>query len=122
MAPTFASVECRLDALIDATSRANDVGSPKPALLAGARRAKALTLQAEQSFGAGNARRARNLLRRAIRRLIGFEHRLRTLHAHRVVGTDTRTMLLELAGGIRHDLRLLLPGGSPGGAFVSGGA
>src|SRR5262249_24943164 len=75
VAPTFASIDCRLRALLDDTSAASDLGSLQQGLV------KTLTAardRFEQLPAATKPRKAKTLLRFIERKLLAFANRIRS--------------------------------------------
>jgi hypothetical protein len=106
-AATFESIDCRLDLLVAAVKAARDLGKSKNALLAGVSAGREKKQAAESADAAGSARRANNALKKSIRKMIGFVHRLNSLRSRKTIPADTRTALLGDANPILADLKTL---------------
>ncbi len=103
-APTFASIDCRLDALIAQVSTTADVDGVRGALLNRLNQAKARKELAEMRPGT----RGRSALRHAIRSMIGFVHRVGSLTGRRRIITPTQKMLFDEGKSILDDMQTLL--------------
>lgn len=106
-AATFASILCRLDALLATVDSAGDLGTTKTALRNGVATARSKTQAADDSVTAGRKKPASNALKKAARKLIDFDHRLRSLRSRKNIPADTRAALLADAGPILDDLKTL---------------
>ena len=106
-AATFESIDCRLDLLVAAVEAAQDLGKSKSALLAGVSAAREKKQAAESADAAGSTRRANNALKKSMRKMIGFAHRLRSLRSRKTIPQGTRMALLDAADPILADLKTL---------------
>jgi hypothetical protein len=106
-AATFASIICRLEALLATVDAASDLGTTKTALRNGVAAALSKTQAADDSVTAGRKKPASNALKKAARKLIDFDHRLRSLRSRKNIPADTRAALLGDAGPILDDLKTL---------------
>ena len=107
-ASTFESIDCRLDALVAAVGSAQDLGRAQDALRAGVTAARAKQQGAERDVAAGLTGPANKGVKKAIRKMIGFVHRLRSLSARENIPATTRNALLDDAEPILADLETLL--------------
>jgi len=105
--PTFVSLDCRLAALIAALGGGQRQASAQ-SLAIPVTKARARADQAEALCSKGDARHARAALRHAIRRMNGFERRLRSLTDRGLVPPASSAELLAAAEAIEGDLRTLL--------------
>ena len=106
-AATFASIVCRLDALLATIEAAPDLGTTKTALRNGVAAARSKTQAAEAATMAGRKKPASNALKKAARKLIDFGHRLRSLRSRKNIPAATRAALLAEAEPILADLKTL---------------
>ncbi len=109
VAPTFASIDCRLDVLIAQVNATTDLGEVKAMLLHQLTRAKDRKEQAEMLFSEGQAARGQEALRHAIRDMIAFNFRVASLRGRRgQIGEAARGMLLQAGKAIKRDMQTLL--------------
>jgi len=106
-AVTFASIMCRLDALLGTVQATTDLGATKTALANGVTAARSKTESAEDADTAGQKKPASNALKKAARKMIGFSHRLRSLRSRKKIPAATRSALLAEADPILADLEAL---------------
>jgi hypothetical protein len=104
---SFASLICRLDALLASVQAAPDLGTTKAALVNGVTAARTKTQSAEASANAGSTRPANNALKKAARKMIDFGHRLRSLRSRKKIPAATRSGLLTQSQPILDDLKAL---------------
>jgi hypothetical protein len=104
---TFASLNCRLAALIDAVQGESRLGKFQAKLLKTAQRAKARKETGEAACADGNARVAKKQVKKVVRALIQFSHRLRSNNARKNVEQGVREPLAAEADGIQRDARTL---------------
>ena len=106
-APTFVSIDCRLDALIAQVEAATDLGRTQHSMLASLTKAQDRKVSAE-GLAATNKKQATHRLKAAIRKMTSFGFRVRSLVARHLVPAATRQSL-ELQGtSIRNDMKTLL--------------
>jgi hypothetical protein len=110
VAATFESLNCRIQALSDfiAAAAASDIGDVKPVLLHQMQRAKERKETAEARFAAGRIRSAAHWLKGAIRQMIAFEYRVKSLTGRRETSAATRTKLLQMGDSIKADMTVLM--------------
>lgn len=106
-APTFASIECRLDLLIANITNGADLGKFKKGLLAAATAARARTTSAEDLVGRGKSKPAKKKLKQAGRKVLALVHRLRSLGARKNLPAETRDPLVAQGTPIQADLKTL---------------
>jgi hypothetical protein len=104
---SFASLICRLDALLASVQAAPDLGTTKNALVNGVTAARSKTRSAEASANASSTRPANNALKKAARKMINFGHRLRSLRSRKKIPAATRSGLLTQWQPILDDLKAL---------------
>ncbi len=108
-APTFPSIDCRLDVLIGAIGQAQNLKKLQAPLLKGVMRAKKQKEDAERLVGQRRVRPAKSALKHAIRSMISVGFRLRSLTARKTIQPpSTRTGLLDMATPIQQDMKMLL--------------
>jgi hypothetical protein len=105
--PTFASLNCRLAALIAATEAADALGPLQAKLLVALGKAKARKEAAEGVCADGRTKPAKAKLKHVVRQLIQYAHRLRSLSARKKVSTEIREPLAVQADAIRVDAKTL---------------
>ena len=105
--PTFESINCRLAALIAAVQDESQLGKQQPKLDAAAQKAKERQQAAESACAAGDAKAAGKQLKKVVRKLIQFSHRLRSNNARKNIPEEVREPLAETADGIQEDARQL---------------
>lgn len=106
--PTFASLNCRLAALIEAVEAESALGRLQPKLDRAARKAKLRKESAEAACAGGSAKAAKRQLKKVVRKLIQFSHRLRSNQARKTVDEAVREPLAVAADAIQDDARTLL--------------
>jgi hypothetical protein len=122
-APTLDSASCRLGELLERVEDEDDLGKLQAKL--GHTLGKALRRieEAETACDGGDATRAKKDLRKVVRSLIQFGHRLRSLSGRRIVSDDLRADLIAAGRDLQKDVqRLKRDGGcqasSPRGGFL----
>jgi len=105
--PTFASLNCRLAALIAAVQAESRLGEMQERLVKAAQTAKARKESGEVFCAEGNAKRAGKQLKKTVRKMIQFAHRLRSNRARKNVDEAIREPLATAADGIQDDARTL---------------
>jgi hypothetical protein len=105
--PTFASLNCRLAALVSAVQAQPALGNLQRRLGNAARKAKQRKEAAEAACAGGNAKVAGKQLKKVVRQMIQFSHQLRTTSAKRKVDAGVRDPLVTAADGIRDDAKTL---------------
>lgn len=101
---TFASIDCRLRALLADTSAATDLGSLQQNLV------KTLTAardRFEQLPSATKSRKAKTIIRFTERKLVSYARRIRSNKGRKTIPEATRTRLTDAAEPIRSDLLVL---------------
>ncbi len=101
--PTFASIDCRLEALIATVNALGDIRPVKATLLGRLNRAKTQKERAEQLVSQYRRRRAQTSLERASQSMMAFRAGIEPGS----IPPATRAALVASAKSIRHDLRLL---------------
>ena len=107
-APTFASIACRLDALIARTQGESTLGTLGAKLLVPLGKAKTRNdLATTQCAGGGRLRQPKSRLKQVTRQLIQYGHRLRTHAARKQAPASVRDPLVAAADAIRADAKTL---------------
>ena len=105
-APTFVSIDCRLDALIAQLASTPDVPAKlKAGLMKSLQKARTNKQQAERAPTVTRAVLAE--LKQARRRMINFSHRIRSRNGRRAIHGDTGTLLAAAGDDISQDLKTL---------------
>jgi hypothetical protein len=107
VAATFASIDCRLADLIAAVEGEPQLGAFQPKLDRSAGRARDREQMAAESCAAGSTKAAKRQLKKVVRKLVQFSHRLRSGRARKRVPEEVRTPLTDAASGIQEDVRQL---------------
>ena len=102
--PTFDSIDCRLDQLIQTVQSALGAGGLRTGLNHILTSAKTQTGQAQGAFESGKKRRGKVLLGKAGRSLGKFKMRLRSGKAKRLLGSDVLSAMRSSADELRRDL------------------
>jgi hypothetical protein len=112
--PTYASIDCRLAALIQKVTEADDVGRLEGSLLRLLERAQEHAQRSERLLGQGRARTAQTALKQAIRKLTSFLRRVHSLAGRQTIG-PVGPMLADATTAVRTDMQLLLSGAEGAG-------
>ena len=107
---TFASLNCRLASLIEAVRSESRLGKLQVNLLKTAQKAKQRKEAGESACAGRKAKTAKKQLKKAVRRLIQFAHRLRSDNARKNVDQAVREPLATGADEIQGDARTLMRG------------
>jgi hypothetical protein len=107
---TFASLNCRLASLIEAVRSESHLGKLQVNLLKTAQKAKQRKEAGESACAGRKAKTAKKQLKKAVRRLIQFAHRLRSNNARKNVDQAVREPLATGADEIQGDARTLMRG------------
>lgn len=107
VAATFASIDCRLADLIAAVEGEPQLGKLQTKLDRAAGRARDREQMAAEACGTGSTRTAKRRLKKVVRKLIQFSHRLRSAGARKKVPEEVRTPLIDAASGIQTDAQQL---------------
>src|SRR5262249_42034699 len=106
-APTFVSIDCRLDALIAKVQTATDLGRTQHSMLASLTKARDRKVLAE-GLPATKKKQAKHGLKAAIRKMTSFGFRVRPLVARHLVPAATRQSLESQGTSISTDMKTLL--------------
>jgi hypothetical protein len=106
-APTFVSIDCRLDALIAQVRGATDLGRTQHSMLASLTKARDQKVSAED-LPATKKKQAKHRLKAAIRKMTSFGFRVRSLVARHLVPAPTRESLDSQGTSLRNDMKTLL--------------
>jgi len=101
--PTFASIDCRLAALITAVESESQLGKQQSKLDKAAQTAKAREVAAAAACGSGNAKTSGKQLKKVVGKLKQFSHRLRSNNAKKNIPESVREPLAQDADGIKTD-------------------
>src|SRR2546428_2621835 len=105
--PTFPSIDCRLDQLIQTAQTVVPPGALQGGLVKILTRAKAQTAQGQQAFANGKKRREKAMLGRGNGSLGKFSARLRTRKVQQQIPGDALTAMKSAASQLRQDLTTL---------------
>lgn len=105
--PTFASIDCRLAALIAAVQGEPQLGKQQAKLDKAAQKAKEREEVAAEECAGGDAKASGKQLKKVVRKLIQFSHRLRSNNSRKNIPEEIREPLAETADGIQQDAREL---------------
>lgn len=101
---TFASILCRLDALVADTGNASDLGRLKQGIVNAVKKARK---QAGKAASAGAGKVARTQLKKAAKSLDTFRHKLDSNNAKRLIPQPTREGFRSRAADIHDDVNTL---------------
>jgi hypothetical protein len=105
--PTFASIDCRLDALIARIQDATGIARQQAQLVDQLTKAKDRKDAAEGLCRSADTKHARTRLKQAIRTMIQYEQRLRSNTGRRLIPSALGAELIADGEGIRVDLKTL---------------
>ena len=123
-AATFDSILCRLDeqsALVQSTP---ELGKAATKLAGALNKATGATNKASDACNTGDTKAAGKQLKKAIRRMIQYNHRLGSLKSRKTIPDEVRMQFLDAGKGIQNDMQSLKknltcpPPGSPSAAFL----
>jgi hypothetical protein len=116
--PTFASIDCRLAALLAAVQSEPQLGKQQSKLDKAAQTAKAREEAAAAACETGNAKKSGKQLKKVVGKLTQFSHRLRSNNSGKNIPEGVREPLALDADGIKTDANALKGqlgcGASPG--------
>ena len=120
---TFGSAQCRLDELSAAITAEAGLASIADKLENAVDIADRNVGNASDACNAADLKETRSLLKKAIRRLIQYGHRLRSLKSRNNIPPEIRTPFIDEGHAIQQDLEalrgnLVCPPASPSGAFL----
>jgi hypothetical protein len=105
-APTYESIDCRLDALIAQLDAATNLGKVKPALLRSSMGAREKKVAAENN---SSVKKQKKLLKKAIGKMRSYNFRIGSRNAHRQITDEALRMDLDTQGAeIIADLKTLM--------------
>jgi len=121
---SFDSTDCRLSELADAVAAEPALGGLATKLGNALDKAHSNVNLGGEQCDEGNAKTAGKRLKKAIRRMIQYGHRLRSLKARKTIPDEVRMPFVDAGSAIQQDLEalrkaLVCPPASPSGAFVS---
>jgi len=105
-APTFASILCRLDALIALVAGSDDLGKTKQQLTKASAKARDKTVQAESLVGE-KRKKGKNALKKARRKMISFNFRVRSRTGRKIIPEAKRVALDALGIPLQDDMKAL---------------
>jgi hypothetical protein len=120
---SFDSANCRLDELAAAVAAEPALGGIGTKLGHALGKADSNVNLGSEQCDAGDAKTAGKRLKKAIRRMIQYGHRLRSLKARNTIPEEVRMPLVDEGSAIQQDLEalrkaLVCPPASPSGAFL----
>jgi trimeric autotransporter adhesin len=105
---TFASIDCRLDALVASLNAAQDLGRLKSGLAKAATKARSKKQQAEGFVATEKKKQEKNAMKKAVKALSKFLHIVGSRSARKVIPAGTREMLSQQTNAILADMKTLL--------------
>lgn len=105
---TYESIDCRLDGLIASLNAAQDLGKLKERLVKAATKARTKKQQAEGFLAAGNEKREKKLMKKAVKALSKFVRKVGSRSATKVIPPETRQTLTDQTNPILADMETLL--------------
>jgi hypothetical protein len=105
--PTFASISCRLDALAVETSDQAALGSLSDKLLVPLGKARERAAAAHEACAGQDTKHAKSNLKKVVRQLIQYSHRLRSRSVRKKIEESVREPLADTADAIQDDVRAL---------------
>lgn len=120
---SFESANCRLDELASAVATEPALGGLATKLGNALAKADGNVNLGDEQCDDGDTKAAGKRLKKAIRRMIQYGHRLRSLKARKTVPEEVRLPLVDEGVAIQQDLEalkqaLVCPPASPSGAFL----
>lgn len=123
-AATFDSILCRLDEQSAIVQSSPDLGKTGAKLAGALSKATSATNKASDSCNSADSKASGKQLKKAIRRMIQYNHRLGSLKSRKNLPEPLRTDLLTAGKSIQNDMQSLKknlicpPPGSPSPAFL----
>jgi hypothetical protein len=123
-AATFDSILCRLDEQSALVQTTPELGKAATKLAGALNKATSGTTKASDACDTGDTKAAGKQLKKAIRRMIQYNHRLGSLKSRKTIPDEVRTPFLDAGRGIQNDMQSLKknltcpPPGSPSPAFL----
>lgn len=105
-APTFESIICRLEALIALVAASDDLGKTKTQLTKASAKAREKTVLAQSLVG-GKAKKVKNALKKARRKMISFNFRVRSRAGQKQIPQAKRDALNALGLPLQDDMKTL---------------
>lgn len=102
--PTFASIDCRLDALLALLAGEPRLEAFGPKLAHNVEKAKGRTLDAETVCAEPNLKKTRKRLQQAAKALVQYAHRLNGRPARKRLDPEVRQVFLDAGAPIAEDL------------------
>ncbi len=107
VAPTFASIDCRLEGLIGRIRSSTDIGRQQGPLVDQLTKAAARKENGESLCRSSDAKHARRRLKQAIRKMTQYGQRLRSRTSRRSMPAELQAELIAAGDAIKTDLRSL---------------
>ena len=123
-AATFDSILCRLDQESQDVANTPELGKAGAKLTGALNKATSNTTKASDSCNAGDSKAAGKQLKKAVRRMIQYNHRLGSNKSRKTIPDEIRTQFLDDGRAIQSDMQALKkslvcpPAGSPSGAYL----
>jgi hypothetical protein len=105
--PAFNSLDCRLGALLDRVDGESDLGTFGPKLVRALSRARSDVDAASGMCASSQLKSARRRLKTAVRDMVQYTHRLKSLAARKKLPAALRNALLAAGDPIERDLGIL---------------
>jgi hypothetical protein len=105
---TYASIDCRLDGLVASLNAAQDLGRLKSGLVKAATKARTKKQQAEGFVATGKKKQEKKAMKKAVKALSSFLHKVGSRSARKLIPQGTRQMLTDQTNEILADMRTLL--------------
>jgi FG-GAP repeat protein len=106
--PTYASIDCRLDGLVASLNAAQDLGRLKKRLVKAATKARMKKQRAEGFVAAGKKKQEKRAMKKAVKALAKFAHKVGSRAATKLLPPGTRQLLTDETNPILADERTLL--------------
>ncbi len=105
---TYGSVTCRLGELLTRLDAAPDLGRLKGGLLNAATKARTKEGQAEGFVGTGKTKQEKKSMKKAVKALSTFLHKVRSRSARKLIPPTTRQSLIDRTNPVLADMKTLL--------------
>ncbi len=105
---SYASIDCRLDGLVASLDAAQDLGRLKSGLVKVATKARTKKQQAEGFVATGKKKQEKKAMKKAVKALSSFLHKVGSRSARKLIPPGTRQILTDQTNAILADMRTLL--------------
>jgi len=105
---TYESIDCRLDGLVASLDAAQDLGRLKSGLVQAATKARTKKQQAEGFVATGKKKQEKTAMKKAVKALSSFLHKLGSRSARKLIPPATRQILTDQTKAILADMKTLL--------------